>query len=495
MTDTTAYKNIFKTTFLFGFVQVFNIAIKVGINKVVALILGAEGLGIISLFNTSISMIKNGCGLGINQSGVRDISEAYGSGNKRACSETIFFVKKIILYTCLFGAIAMIILSPILSNYSFGNNGYILSYCLLAIAVAATILNDGLKTILTGTRKLRYLAKASMIGSFAGLVFALPFYYLWGKQGIVPSLISSSLASLLISYLYVKKAKYQSKQMTIKEVFIRSSSMIKMGISLMLMSLMIDLNNLIISSYISNNGGLDILGYYQSGITIIAGYFGIIITAMSTDYYPRISAINKDNLKLKDAVNSQSEVGLIIALPLVVLFVFLSPYFLRLLYTTDFQVASQYIDYAMLGTVIVICSNCMGMVLLAKQSPKLFLTSSFLMNIVIVSLNIILYRYFGLTGLGFGYFFSGLLQFVVYDMMMLKKFSICFNRSVIKKVFIVLVFCLLSKFAREIDQVWWKYSIGSVLIIISCFYSLYYMHKQMHINPIISFKNEISKHL
>lgn len=95
----------------------------------------------------------------------------------------------------------------------------------------------------------------------------------------------------------------------------------------MLMSFMLELINLTVASYISNHGGLDILGYYQSGITIISGYFGIIITSMSTEYYPRISAVNKDNRKLNDAVNTQSEVGLLLALPLVVLFVFLSPFF------------------------------------------------------------------------------------------------------------------------------------------------------------------------
>lgn len=46
MSDLSGYKNIFKTTFLFGFVQVFNIFVKVGINKVVAILLGTAGMGV-----------------------------------------------------------------------------------------------------------------------------------------------------------------------------------------------------------------------------------------------------------------------------------------------------------------------------------------------------------------------------------------------------------------------------------------------------------------
>ena len=72
----SSYGNIFKTTFLFGFVQVFNIIVKVILNKFAALFLGAEGLGIIGIYNNVIRMIVTGAGLGINQSAVRDISEA-----------------------------------------------------------------------------------------------------------------------------------------------------------------------------------------------------------------------------------------------------------------------------------------------------------------------------------------------------------------------------------------------------------------------------------
>lgn len=495
MKDPTAYKNIFKTTFLFGFVQVFNIIVKVGINKVVALLLGAEGLGIISLFQTSINVVKTGAGLGINQSAVRDISEAYGSGNKQICSETISLVKRVILFTCGLGMGVMIVLSPILSHYSFANDDYIIAYSLLSIAVAAVILNDGLKAILTGTRQLRSLAKASMLGAFVGLFTALPFYFLWGIQGIVPSLVFSALATLVISFFYVNKVKYIPIRISIKEVFIRSSLMIKMGISLMLMSFMIELTNLAVASYISNHGGLVILGYYQSGITIISGYFGIIITAMSTEYYPRISAINKDDQKLNDAVNSQSEVGLLLALPLVVVFVFLSPLFLTFLYSEEFVIASQYIDYAILGTIVIICSNCMGMILLAKQKSILFLTSSLIMNLIVVVFYILLYQCYGLLGLGVAYFISGFMQLLVYNYMMKWIFSISFNASVFFKILIVLSFAFFSKYARDIDTVWVKYIVGSVLLLASTSYSLYYMNKQMHINILTSFSNRIKRYL
>lgn len=103
MTEDKGYKNILKTTFLFGFVQVFNILVKLIPNKIAAILMGTEGVGIIGLFNNSIGMIINGAGLGVSQSAVKDISEANAINNKEKFSESISLVNKLLWGTALFG--------------------------------------------------------------------------------------------------------------------------------------------------------------------------------------------------------------------------------------------------------------------------------------------------------------------------------------------------------------------------------------------------------
>ena len=48
--EQTAYRNIFKATSLFGGVQVYQILIKIIKTKVVAVLLGPVGVGILGLF-------------------------------------------------------------------------------------------------------------------------------------------------------------------------------------------------------------------------------------------------------------------------------------------------------------------------------------------------------------------------------------------------------------------------------------------------------------
>lgn len=482
MAQAEGYKNIFKSTFLFGFVQVFNILFKVGINKVVAVLLGTAGMGVIALFQQATALLSSVCGLGINQSAVRDISEARESGDKQKVNLIISLVRKIIRFTSLLGVIVTIILSPWISQLTFGDNSYCVSYICLSLVTGFMIQNMGYLAINTGMRQLKNVAVANLAGSIVGLVSAIPFYYFFREKGIVPSLIVSSFATMIVSAYFARKVQYEKVKLSIQESIRKSKAIVTMGVSLMLMSMMLSLSSLILSSYISHNGGIETVGLYQAGATIVVSYFAVIVSAMSTEYYPRICGINHDNKALAEAVNRQSETGLIIALPLVVAFVFLIPYFLRFLYSEAFIRSSEYTDYAIIGSIAIICSNCMGMVLLAKQNAKIFLISSLICNVIILGINILMYKAFGLTGLGLGYAFNGLFQLLMYQIIMKIEYQISFSRTTVFNLAICLIACLVAACLRNLDIQWLKWITGISLFVLCMTYSLSYMHHKMGIN-------------
>lgn len=491
MDENSSYKNIFKTTFLFGFVQVFNIVVKVILNKVVAVLLGAEGLGIIGIYNIVSKMIVTGAGLGINQSSVRDISEANAEGNTERFSRTISLVNKIIIFTSLLGIVVTLVLSPFLSKWTFGNNEYTIGFLWLSLVVGINILSEGQLAILKGMRQLRALAKASMYGSLVGMITAVPFYYFYGKGGIIPSLMITALAALFFSNSYVRKIEYKRIRLKLKETFNESNSMIKMGISLMLVGFMGTIFDMIVAAYISNHGSLADVGLYNAGTTIIGGYFGIIITAMSTDYYPRISSVFRNNDRLKDEMNKQSETGLIMVFPMVVLFVFLSPFFINVLYSSEFDATNQYTDYALIGTVIIIVSNCMGMILLAKQASNIFIWSVLGQRLILIIIYILGYAFYGLVGLGFAYIATGIVHISFMTVILRHYYSIRLSIRVYQLLLLVIITIIATKCTRSIDDNLTKYAIGSIIFVFSCVYSVYYMKKRMNIDIIGYFNSKI----
>jgi len=495
--QSTSYGGIFKSTFLFSFVQVIRILVGVIKNKIVAVLLGAEGMGIMSIFQNAMNFIKTGAGLGISQSAVKDISEANASEDRNRISRTISIVLRVVLLTSLLGAAITIIMSPLLSRWGFGDSKYTLSFILLGIAVFFEVFVENQLAILKGMRQLQSLAKASIWGSLVGLVTGVPLYYLLGVKGIVPSFIVTAFTIFLVTRYYINKVNFDKTDIPFKQVMKESTPMVKMGISLMLVSLIGTLFALIIAAYLRSHGGLNIVGYYNAGEVIVGTYIGVIITAMSTDYYPRISAVNNDNIKLTEEVNAQSEVGLLMAFPLVVIFVFFSPVFINILYTPDFQASINYTDFAIIGSVIIICSNCMGMILLAKQASSIFLVSVIGQRIICLAAFILLYQLFGLKGLGYAYIFLGVLHIVLMSIIMKVKYNIQFNTKVLIQLLLVISVILISRSVRGLENVYWRYSLGFTLIFMTVVYSYYYMKKYMGIDIISSVrsrvKNKINK--
>ena len=424
MSENTKYRGILKSTSLFGFVQIFNILIKIILNKVVAVVLGADGMGMISLFNNVINLLKTAFGLGLSQSVVKDVSQAFHAEDNAKFSKTISVTNKIILFTFILGIVSTILLSPLLSKLSFGNFTYIFSFIFLSIAVGVSILAEGQLAILKGMRKLKEIAKSTLYGSVVGLVVAIPFYFAFGNNGIVPSLIVTSISTLLFTYIYVRKIEVIPTKTTLAKSLKEGKGMINMGISLMFVSFIALLSDYLISSYISNYGGLKDLGLYQVGITILSGYFGVILVSISTDYYPRISAINSDNTGIENELNKQSEIGLFLAFPLIILFIFLSPLLIPILFSKEFLTVQEYTDIAILGTLITLCSNNMGLILLAKQASRVFLITATSQRVITIVISLIAYKNWGLIGLGYTSLVMALIHIILMSFIMKTKYEI-----------------------------------------------------------------------
>ena len=76
------YTHILKYTGLFGGVQGLGILVGIVRNKLVALLLGAEGMGLMSLFNSTTKLISDSTNFGLSMSAVRELSAAFEQHNE-----------------------------------------------------------------------------------------------------------------------------------------------------------------------------------------------------------------------------------------------------------------------------------------------------------------------------------------------------------------------------------------------------------------------------
>ena len=290
-----SYRDILKTTSLFSGVQILGVLISIAKSKLAAILIGPAGIGIVGVLNSTLNVVVGFSKLGLDVSAVKEIS-ALDEKNKSKAIKIINVLRRLCWITGLLGAVITFVLSSWLSKLAFGDSSHTTSFMLLSLAVLFNQLTVGNLAILQGLRKLKKLAKSSLWGSFFSLIVIIPLYYYYGIGGIVPAIILISIFTYFFSWFYTKREFANQPKLSLKETLSGGKSMMKLGFVLSLGSLATILTIFAIQIFITNKGGVDEVGFYNAAFIIINAYVGVIFTAMSKDYFPRLSSIVNEQL-------------------------------------------------------------------------------------------------------------------------------------------------------------------------------------------------------
>jgi O-antigen/teichoic acid export membrane protein len=477
-----------KATSIFGGVQVILIIISIIRSKFIAILLGSAGLGILGLLTTSINLIGNLTNFGLATSAVRDVSSANSEADHNRVAIIIAVLNRCVWITGLLGTFVVLILSPWLSQFAFGNKDYIGSFVLISISLLFTQLNSGQLVVLQGLQKVKFLAKASLIGSVFGLIITVPIYYFLGINGVVPAFLIASLFSFLVSRFFVKKINLTFVKVSKEETIRKGKKMLEMGFMISMGILLASFSSYLIQIFISKKGGVEQVGLFTAGFAFINTYVGLVFTAMSTDYFPRLSSVSYSNELCKKSINQQAEVAILILGPVLIGFLVFIKWVIVFLYSIKFLAVEDMILWAALGVFFKAASWSIGYLILAKGNTKLFFWNELLSNAYVLGLNIFGYYFYGLEGLGIsflvGYFIYLLQLFFVCNSRYGFSFDICFIR-IFSIQFLIALSCFI--FVKFVGNPF-SYYVGSVFILLSFWHSYKELDKRLDLRIFIKDK-------
>jgi O-antigen/teichoic acid export membrane protein len=486
----SSYGSIMKATSIFGGVQVFNIFITLIRGKFVAILIGTAGMGLNGLLLSGLNLIKTFTSLGVAESAVKDIAKAHNSNDKVHIRTTFQVFKRLIWFTAIFGIIATIVFSPLLSKFAFGDTSKTISFMWLSITFVFGALSGGIYTLLRGTRQLKYLAQANIFGGIVGLIVALPLFYFYGIDGVVPAIILTAFANYLVSLYFKSKIKFEPIAVSWQDTFQLGKPIVQLGLSLTLINILAAGVAFTLNAFISKTGTLSDVGLYSAGNAIVEGYVGMVFTAMATDYFPRLAGVISDELKWKKLVNEQAELVLIILGIVLVLLITTTPLLIRILLSKEFLASQNFIQFAVLAIPLKGLVWVVGYIILAKGNNKLFLTVEIIANLIILGFNLLFYHFYGLTGLGISLSLSYLISSVFMLFILKKKYDFQFTSGVFKLLivsFVSLVLCLLSIHFLE---TLYSYLVEFIIVLLTASFFIYEFNKRISIKSILEkFKN------
>jgi O-antigen/teichoic acid export membrane protein len=481
----SSYRQIFKATSLFGGVQVFQILIGIVRVKFVAILLGTAGVGIIGLLNAPLDLIIAITGLGISFSAVRDISAADGELDQTMLARAIIILRRWSWVTGMLGAVVTMALAPLLSQWSFGNREYTWAFVWISVTILLGAISHGQTAVLQGTRRLKDLAKASVIGSALGLVTSIPLYYWFGAKGIVPAMIISTVTALFLSWYFARKVEIETVEMSYRETFSAGMGMVRLGVSMTIAGFIASLSRYVLNAYISHNGGIEIVGLYNAGWGVVGQYTAVVFAAMATDYFPRLSALHSDNSKVQELVRQQSETAVLILTPLLSLLIVMMPLVIRVLYTKEFLPMLMFTNLTILGIHFKTLSWAMGYIYLAKGDSRLFLTLEIISGVIILGLNLLFYHLYGLNGLGISFIISYMAAVTLSVFVLKKKYQISFPRKLFGRMIITYSFVILSFLTAFITVLTYRYIAGFVVLALATLFSVLKLNELMDLKSFI----------
>lgn len=344
------YLNILKSTSLFGGVHGFNAIVNLVRTKIVAVLLGTSGVGLSSIYNTVIEMMRCVGILGVDTSGIRKISAVVEEENQSEdkLKREICIFRSWILCLSIFGAILTLILSPALSYLTFQNNEHIKAFMFLSLCVGLSIFSSGEMAVMKATRKLKELARVSLITTIAATSVIIPFYYYMGMDGVLPAILAVFFVNLAVVIIFSGR-NFKICFSFNHEVLASGFPLLKLGFALMLTNLLDNGVQMLVQSGLNRMGGLNLVGLFRTNAVITSMFTGFFLSSISTDYYPRLAGIFNDKKKRLDSVRRQSEFLMMIVPPALVAMMFALPVITPLLLSREFLDVVPFTRIALVG--------------------------------------------------------------------------------------------------------------------------------------------------
>lgn len=409
----SSYGHIVKSSSVVGGAKAIDYIIGLVRTKVVAVLLGPSGVGLVGVYVSTVGLVQTVAQLGINESGVREVAAAAGSNNPEQIAQTVKTLRRACWFTGVAGWLLTALFAWPLARWTFGSTEHAMALLVLGSVVLLEVVAGGQKALLQGMRRIGDLARLQIVAALATTLVAVALYAWLRDRGIIPVIILTSVVQLGFSWFFARRIKLEPVAQRWIETWANSRQLLTLGSAFMYGALLMAIVGLLTRVLIVRSDGLEAAGVFQAAWAL-SGLFGsFILSAMATDFYPRLTAVSENNAAIERLSNEQLEVGVLLSLPGILATIALAPWIIELFYSSKFTKGAELMPWFAVGVFCQVASWPLGMIPIAKAATgwMFFIrTHSGLVNLATV---VFFLHFMGLVGVAVGFVVFQLLQSAV----------------------------------------------------------------------------------
>ena len=390
-------RGLIRSMAVIGSAQAVNILISILRMKVLAILLGPTGVGMLSIYNSLQGVVTTAAGLGMGSSGVREIASVKGEEQALSRVRRVLLVAHLVQGVLAMGAVWL--LREQISEWLFGDQSYATEVGLIGLAILLTLLGTAHTALLQGMRRIGDLGRVTVLSALVGTIAGLAAVWLYGEPGLIWFVVVQPLATIVIAMRYTRRLPKPtaSKRPSSVEIWDVWKPMAKLGAAFMLSGLATTATLLLVRGHITQELGLEAAGQFAAAWGITMTYVGFLLGAMAVDYYPRLTEVINDRAAATRLVNDQAQLVLAIGGPVLLLLIGLAPWVVTLLYSAEFAPAAELLQWQTVGNVFKLASWALAFSVVAAARSKTYVLLELSFNIVFLALIWCLLPVLGLT--------------------------------------------------------------------------------------------------
>lgn len=367
--------------------------------KFMAVWLGPSGVGLLGVLSSIVDLCVALAGLGIQQSGVRQIAAADTDAVRDDVASAVRWLS---LALALVGATSLAMAARPISRLTFGSDHYVFAIALLGLAVLLRILGGGQLALLQGLRQISTLARANVLSAFAATAIGLPMVYFWEEQAVAPLVVVMAGVSAMVAWILCRRLA-PPVSVGWRHVAAESRALVHLGLLFTASTLLTTGTAYVARMLILQKAGIDGAGLYQAAWALGVLYSGFILQAMGSDFFPRLSGLAQDDTASNRLVNEQIRVSILLAAPGVMGSITCAQLVMNVFYAAEFGAAADTLRWISLGTYLQTLAWPAGFILLSKGARRSFFWLEVSTAACQIALMVVLVPVYGHIGAGMAF--------------------------------------------------------------------------------------------
>lgn len=392
----TLTSRVVKAISMLGSTQMASMFCSVVRMKALAVWVGPVGVALMGVFGQTLEFMGTLTQLDIRVSAVRDVASRPASQR----GEIIGIVRRVGRTMGILGLVLVLLFAPLFSQFFFGSHEYAMSFRILSAALFFQALQGSELIVLQAEGRYRAIASSSLWGAIVGLGVALLLFRTMGLNGVAIVLVSYAIFMWLFTASHTRGFCSEASGLTLKECFSRSRRFIEMGLYLVISGLVASGVSIGFMAIIERAAGTTVVGYFQAGNTMLIRYVGVFFTAITMEFYPRLSASTPRHNHASLIMTHQARTCMLLFFPCAVLAVVLTPWLIRLLYDAEYMPVAPYFILGMIGMMMRPASMILSYSFIAFNKVKPYLFTEVTSAQIGLGLNIAGFLIGGFPGLG-----------------------------------------------------------------------------------------------